>query len=953
MRLWLQQLVVLASVVAAAVPASAKTGRDPRSCYVFSDTNSPVASDAPQPDLVPIAGLSTPLVLDDDTPSAPIALPFVFEFFDKPYTSVSVSPNGFLRFGPPEAMTANWPRGMKMPDARSPNGVLAALWKDMDPSRGGTVVHAVVGSPPDRRFVVQFTNVPDRDRPAVLNSFQIELAETSSDIVVRYAGASGSGAFGGVEGENGAAGLTWFTDTDQPPLERAAVRYSPLHLDTDGDGWSDCVDTCRLVPNITQLDTNLDGTGDACERSSPTVTVGSGALRDDTDRNIDSARPGVALDDAGNAIVVWDGPVDGDDRGIAGRWFDAAGASLAGPFRVNAVLTQMQIAPRVATTPGGGFVVAWGRSDGVSKTSTVRLQRYDRDGVPLSGEQTLTTAVSTFSTTQPAVAVDSAGAATVAWGARYENPRVRPVELQRFDASGQTVGPIVRAGEISSGSAPALPDVVVGADGALTVAWRTDTGSVQLRSFDKNGVPFAAAPLVVALVDPTSPNRGPDLLAAGKSTFLTWIGLLSEGSQVFVQPFEAGVQPLPPPFVLETGTGAASNPAIAATAPDRQDSGPERLLVVWEQGNRILGQTITPDGRALERPFALSPSTDPTVVQAMPAIAGTPDGRAAVVWRETRVGTVDVLLRQLMRCGNGNIDPGEDCDDGNTVAGDCCSATCAFEPEKQSCDDGLFCTLDSTCSQGACGAGQPRDCSDGNACTADRCDEPTASCVFDPGLLAGAACDDGNACTQQDACGGGTCGGQPVACDDGNGCTADVCDPAVGCRTSDLDGAACDDGDGCTDSDTCGAGACAGTRVCGVVLPPPGGGGGTGGGTGGGGTGGGTDTLPTLSVTAKDVVTVQCQSQRPGDCRGTLFTLGGTAPDGSPMRGAAISKPRKARIGKRGVAKLKMKLNRGGRNALTAAGGRMVAVLAMAITDQTGGTRDMTALATLVRPTRR
>jgi cysteine-rich repeat protein len=748
MRLWLQQLVVLASVVAVAVPASAKTGRDPRSCYVFSDTTSPVASDAPQPDLVPIAGLSTPLALDDDTPSAPIALPFVFEFFGKPYTSVSVSPNGFLRFGPPEALTANWPRGTKMPDARSPNGVLAGLWKDIDPSRGGTVVHAVVGSPPDRRFVVQFSDVPDRDRPAVLNSFQIELAETSNDIVVRYAGASGSGAFGGVEGENGAAGLNWFTDEDPLALERAAVRYSPLHLDTDGDGWSDCVDTCRLVSNITQLDSNLDGTGDACERSSPPVTVGSGALRDDTDRNIDSARPGVALDAAGNAIVVWDGPIDGDDRGIAGRWFDAAGAPLAGPFRVNAVLTQMQIAPRVATTPGGGFVVTWGRSDGVSKTSTVRLQRYESADVPQSGEQTLTSPASTFSTTQPAVAIDTAGAATVAWGARYENPRVRPVELQRFDASGQTVGPIVRAGEIGSGSAPALPDVVVEDDGDLTVAWRTDTGSVQLRRFDKNGVPFAAAPLVVALVDPTSPNRGPDLFATGKNTFLTWIGLLSEGSQVFVQRFYDGVQRWPAPLALETGAGAASNPAIAVTGPERPvpvtgpdgpETEPTRLLIVWEQGNRILGQTIAPDGRALERPFALSPSTDPTVVQAMPAIAGMPDGRAAVAWRESRVGVVSVLLRQFMRCGNGNIDPGEDCDDGNTVAGDCCSATCTFEKVGTSCDDGLFCTLDSTCSQGVCVADQPRDCNDGNVCTADRCDEPTASCVFHPGLLAGAA----------------------------------------------------------------------------------------------------------------------------------------------------------------------------------------------------------------------
>ena len=31
-------------------------------------------------------------------------------------------------------------------------------------------------------------------------------------------------------------------------------------------------------------------------------------------------------------------------------------------------------------------------------------------------------------------------------------------------------------------------------------------------------------------------------------------------------------------------------------------------------------------------------------------------------------------------CGNGNVDPGEQCDDGNTANGDCCSSTCHFEP---------------------------------------------------------------------------------------------------------------------------------------------------------------------------------------------------------------------------------------------------------------------------------
>src|SRR5438132_2713881 len=82
-------------------------------------------------------------------------------------------------------------------------------------------------------------------------------------------------------------------------------------------------------------------------------------------------------------------------------------------------------------------------------------------------------------------------------------------------------------------------------------------------------------------------------------------------------------------------------------------------------------------------------------------------------------------------CGNGVIDPGEDCDDGNQVNGDCCSSTCKFEPATTlcrpaagPCDAADFCT-------GASGS-----------CPADQLEPSTFECR---GALG--PCDEAEVCT--------------------------------------------------------------------------------------------------------------------------------------------------------------------------------------------------------------
>src|SRR5437763_1748790 len=90
-----------------------------------------------------------------------------------------------------------------------------------------------------------------------------------------------------------------------------------------------------------------------------------------------------------------------------------------------------------------------------------------------------------------------------------------------------------------------------------------------------------------------------------------------------------------------------------------------------------------------------------------------------------------VLIGKIAHvCGNGVVDLGEQCDDGNLVAGDCCSPTCQFEPAGQACANNP-CISGSTCDgAAACVGGTPTTlpCNDANACTtADPC--PAGTCA--------------------------------------------------------------------------------------------------------------------------------------------------------------------------------------------------------------------------------
>ncbi len=190
-------------------------------------------------------------------------------------------------------------------------------------------------------------------------------------------------------------------------------------------------------------------------------------------------------------------------------------------------------------------------------------------------------------------------------------------------------------------------------------------------------------------------------------------------------------------------------------------------------------------------------------------------------------------------CGNGTVDPGEACDDGNVSNTDACTNDCRLGV-------GLACSASESCGSHLCQNGKCTACTSDLQCPGRMCVNGTCSNLCGNGVKdAGEACDDGNisdndGCSNRCKLGDGlSCGadtqcasnlcknGLCIPCNASNACpSGSMCqngrctEPAVHGNGIVEPGEACDDGnqddnDGCSNDGRIGVGGrCSDNREC-------------------------------------------------------------------------------------------------------------------------------------------
>ncbi len=176
--------------------------------------------------------------------SAPIEIPFEFDFYGQLVTQLFISTHGFIYLDNPGGHGCC---GAAVPLADGINGLIAGFWEQYNTDEDSSSIfrYQVVGTFPNRELVVGFYNVQHNGPPPLPVTFQIILHERTSHIELQYLDAPSQGdgqrTSVGIENFDGTDGLQIAHGTDVAYNNQGFLIKHPCAFKLQGDANRDCI----------------------------------------------------------------------------------------------------------------------------------------------------------------------------------------------------------------------------------------------------------------------------------------------------------------------------------------------------------------------------------------------------------------------------------------------------------------------------------------------------------------------------------------------------------------------------------------------------------------------------------------------------------------------------------------------------------------------------------------
>jgi subtilisin family serine protease len=197
--------------------------------------------------------LQQTLALTGDDATVPVNLPFSFFYYGNSYSTAHVSSNGHINFLAPSTAFGN----VSIPSTSTPNAAIYPFWDDLLLDSSSQAFAQVVGSAPNRSYIVEWRNARFFSSAALRIDVEAQLNEDGT-IIFRYRNIDtdplehGSSATVGIENAAGTVALQ-FSSNAAVLNNSQSIRFVPPPSGTIAGTVTDANDTGSLAGATVQF----------------------------------------------------------------------------------------------------------------------------------------------------------------------------------------------------------------------------------------------------------------------------------------------------------------------------------------------------------------------------------------------------------------------------------------------------------------------------------------------------------------------------------------------------------------------------------------------------------------------------------------------------------------------------------------------------------------------------